>query len=151
MIPMETIPYTTTVPAYPPTATQAATPVPAVSSLRTTAPKLLPVVISPGTGTLSVVTSPAGAQVFVNDVLLGSSPVTISGFKAGSYNLRLEQEGYRKKTVPLDIGEGKVTEYSTALEAESGWTGNLPILAAVILIAAGAGAAVWYLWLKRRR
>ena len=73
-IPMETIPFTTTVPENSATATQVATPAPAASASPTTAPALLPAEASPGTGTLSVVTSPAGAQVFVNDVLLGSKP-----------------------------------------------------------------------------
>lgn len=144
LIPMETIPYTTTIPAYPATATQAATPAPALSAVQTTIPAQLPVESPPGTGTLSVVTSPAGAQVFVNDVLLGSSPVTIPGFRAGSYLLRLEKDGYRQKTASFDIGEGKVTEYSTALEPESGGIGMAPVFAAIVTIAAGAGAVYWY-------
>jgi PKD repeat protein len=148
-IPMETIPFTTTVTEYPAPAAQVATSVPAASASPTTAPALLPAGASPGTGTLSVVTSPAGAQVFVNDVLLGSSPATIPELKAGSYNLRLEKSGYRTKTVRVDIGEGKTTEYSTVLEAESGGPGIVPILAAVIIIAAGAGPAYWYVKKKK--
>jgi PKD repeat protein len=143
-IPMETIPFTTTVTEHSATATLVATSVPV-----TTAPAMLPEEAPPGTGTLSVVTSPAGAQVFVNDVLLGSSPVTIPGLKAGSYSLRLEKSGYPKKTVRVEIGEGKTTEYSAALETESGGPGIVPVLAAVIIIAAGAGAAYWYVKKKK--
>ena len=146
VIPMNTIPYTTTVPEQAATVTQAATPAPAVSALRTaTQEPLPPVVTSNGTGTLSVVSRPSGAQVFVNDVHLGSSPVIIPGLKTGSYIIRLEKEGYRQKTAPFAIGEGEITEYSVALEEESGGMGIVPIPAAVILIAAGAGVAVWYL------
>ena len=72
------------------------------------------------------------------------SPATITGLSAGSYNLRLEKSGYRKKTVPVDIGDGMITEYSTTLEAESGGMGIVPIIAAVLVIAAGAGAVYWY-------
>ena len=112
--------------------------------LQTTVPAPLPAVAPPGTGTLSVVTNPAGAQVFVNDVLLGSSPATIPGLSPGPYNLRLEKSGYRKKTIPIVIGDGQITEYSGALEAESvGW-GMLPIIAGVLVLAAGAGAVYWY-------
>jgi cobalamin biosynthesis Mg chelatase CobN len=142
---METIPFTTTVPENSSTATQVATTAPVASASRTTVPALLPAGASPpGTGTLSVVTSPAGALVFVNDVLLGSSPATIPGFSAGSYNLRLEKSGYRNKTVRVDIGEGKTTEYSTVLETESGGMGIVPIIAAVVVVAAGAGVVYWY-------
>lgn len=148
-IPMETIPFTTTVPEYSATDAQVTTSAPAASASQTTAPALLPADAPPGTGTLSVVTSPAGAQVFVNDVLLGLSPATIPGLTAGSYNLRLEKSGYRQKTVRIVIVEGKITEYSTALDAESGGTVIVPIIAAVIVIAAGAGAAYWYM--KRKK
>jgi hypothetical protein len=150
MIPMETIPYPTTVTEYSPPSPQVATTAPAASAFRTTAPVLLPAEASTGTGTLSVVTSPAGAQVFVNDVLLGSSPATIPGLTAGSYNLCLEKSGYRKKTVRVDIGEGNITDYSTALEAESGGMGIIPIIAAVIIIGAGTGAAYWYVKRKKK-
>jgi PKD repeat protein len=146
-IPMETIPFTTTVPENPATGTHAATP--AATASPTTAP-VLPEESVPGTGTLSVVTSPAGAKVFVNDdAMLGLSPVTIPGLKAGSYNLRLEKSGYRKKTVRIEIRAAEVTDYSAALEPESGGPGIVPILAGVVVIAAGAGAVYWYL--KKRK
>ncbi len=148
-IPMETLPFTTTVPEYSATDAQVATFVPVVSAFPTTAPALLPVDAPPGTGTLSVVTSPAGAQVFVNDVLLGLSPVTIPGLNAGSYNLRLEKIGYRKKIIPVIIGDGMSTEYSGALDADSGGPGIAPILAGIVVIAAGAGTVYWFL--KKRK
>jgi PKD repeat protein len=115
-----------------------------VTALPTTVPATTPAAAPPGTGTLSVITNPAGAQVFVNDVLLGSSPATIPGLRPGPYNLRLEKSGYRKKTVPVVIGDGQITEYSGALEAESGGWGMLPVIAGVFALAAGVGAIYWY-------
>jgi hypothetical protein len=47
-------------------------------------------------------------------------------------------------TVPVSIGDGKVTEYSTALEAEGGGLGIVPIIAGVLVIAAVGGGAYWY-------
>ena len=141
-IPMDTIPFTTTVPAYSGPATQAATAAPTSPA---TTPAPLPAGAPPGTGTLSVVTSPAGAQVLVNDVLLGSSPATIPGLLPGSYNLLLEKSGYRNQTVTVVIQEGKTTGYSTTLETESGGPGIVSVVAGVLMIAAGAGAAYWYL------
>jgi PKD repeat protein len=149
-IPMETIPFTTTVTENSATAATVTTPAPAASASPATTPAVLPAGTSPGTGMLSVNTSPAGAQVFVNDVLLGSSPVTIPELKAGSYILRLEKSGYRTKTVRFEIADGRTTEYAVALEPESGGAGLLLILAAVIVIAAGAGAAYWYVKKKQR-
>jgi len=136
-IPMETIPFTTTVPEYSAPATQVAP-----SASRTTAPAPPVAGASPGTGTLSVDTSPAGAQVVVDDVLLGLSPATIPDLAAGPHTLRIEKSGYRKKTISFTIWEGEMTVYSGTLDAESG--GIVPVLAAVIIIAAGAGAVYWY-------
>jgi PKD repeat protein len=149
-IPMETIPYTITAPEYSVTATQVATAAPAASVPPTTAPAVLPTGAPPGTGTLSVVTSPPGAQVFANDVLLGLSPATVPGLRAGLYNLRLEKSGYRNKTVRVEIGNGTMTEYSTTLETDSGGMGIMPILAAVVVIAAAAGAVYWYVKKKKK-
>jgi cobalamin biosynthesis Mg chelatase CobN len=115
-----------------------------VTALPTTVPPPVPVVSPPGTGTLSVVTNPAGAQVFVNDVLLGSSPATIPGLTAGSYHLRVEKSGYGKKTVLVQIGNGTITEYAATLEAESGGMGIVLIIAVVLVILAAAGAVYRY-------
>jgi len=141
-IPMETIPFTTTVTGYSGTGTPVA-----ASASPTTAPSPLPGEASAGTGTLQVNTSPAGAQVFVDDVLLGLSPSTVPELAVGPHTLRIEKSGYRKKTISFTIWEGEMTVYSGTLEAESG--GIVPILGAVIIVAAGAGAAYWYVKKKK--
>jgi PKD repeat protein len=104
-----------------------------------------PVTAAPGTGTLSVKTEPAGAKIWVDDVMRGMSPASIPELAAGPHTLRLEKAGYQNMTVPVSIGDGKVTEYSTSLEAESGGLGIVPIVAVVVVIAAVAGGAYWYL------
>lgn len=155
-IPMETIPFTTIATTTLPAPSPAATPRSTTAVSRTTAAVPVPstFVLPPGTGILSVNSSPAGAKVFVNDVLVGTSPVTIPGFSTGRYDLRLEKEGYRNETVRVEIGERKETEYAAVLEpASSGMAGSLPVLpllAAVILVAALAGAAAWYLRRKKK-
>ena len=99
---------------------------------------------APGTGTLSVITNPAGAQVFVDDVMRGLSPANIPGLPAGPHTLRLEKSGYRNMTVPVSIESGKTTDYSTGLEAESGGMGIVPIIAGVLVIAAVGGGVYWF-------
>ena len=122
--------------AFTPAASVAGTPAPA------------PAQNTPGTGTLSVVTNPPGAQVFVDDVMRGLSPANIPGLPAGQHNLRLEKSGYRNMTVPVSIEAGKTTDYSTGLEAESGGMGVVPIIVGVLVIAAIGGGAYWYTWKK---
>ncbi len=127
-----------------PAVTETPAPVATTVAIPTTVPALTPVPALPGTGTLSVVTDPAGAQVLVNDVLLGSSPATIPGLATGSYHLRIEKSGYGKKTVLVQIGNGTITEYATVLEPEYGGMGIVPVIAVVLVILAGAGAVYWY-------
>jgi hypothetical protein len=141
-IPMDTIPFTTSVTEYSAPDAQVAT-----SASRTTAPEPSAAETSPGNGTLSVDTTPAGAQVYVDDVLRGISPASIPELTTGSHTLRIEKSGYRKKTIAFTIWDGELTVYSGTLEAESG--GIVPILAAVIIIAAGVGAGYWYM--KRKK
>ncbi len=118
--------------AFTPAASVAGTPAPA------------PAQNTPGTGTLSVKTDPSGAKVFVDDTLRGLSPATLPELPAGQHTLRLEKSGYRNMTVPVSIGDGRTTDFSTGLEAESGSMGIVPIIAAILVIAAAAGAGVWY-------
>lgn len=94
-----------------------------------------------GTGTLSVTTDPAGATVYVDDVMRGVSPAVIPGLASGAHTLRLEQAGYKAMAVPVTIDNGKTTEYSTALLPESGRGRAVP-LGAAAGIAACAGICI---------
>ena len=107
---------------------------------------------APGTGTLSVTTSPAGAEAFIDDVTWGASPTTIPNLAAGSHTLRLEKAGYRNMSVPVTVTDGKTAEYSLALVPESsGGTGTLPLNPLTVVIAlAGAGGFVYHVKKKSR-
>jgi PKD repeat protein len=105
----------------------------------------------PGNGTLSVITNPAGAQVFVDEVPWGASPATIPNLAAGAHYLRLEKAGYQNLSVPVAITDGRTSEYSLALVPVSGTSMvSLPFIggAVLILVVAGAGA---YLYTKRKK
>jgi PKD repeat protein len=128
---------------------QATAPVTALTTPVAGTSTTAPVQNTPGTGTLSVATNPAGAHVFVDDVLRGLSPTTIPELSAGSHTLRLEKNGYRNMTVPVSIGDGRTTNYSTALDAESGSTGMLLLIAGVLVILTLVGAGA-YLYMKKK-
>jgi len=104
-----------------------------------------------GTGTLSVTTDPAGAEVYLDDVLRGASPAIIPNLAAGSHILRLEREGYQTMRVPVTISNGKTMEYSTALlPISSGGKRAAPLGAAAVVIAC-AGAGLFHLMRKGQR
>jgi hypothetical protein len=107
--------------------------------------------VVPGTGSLSVITDPAGAKVFVDDVLRGASPAIVPNLPAGAHTLRLEKEGYRNMTVPVGIDDGKTTNYSTALvPVSSGGMGMLPLIIGVVVILSLVGVGV-YLYAKNKK
>jgi len=100
----------------------------------------------PGTGTLSVTTDPAGAEVYVDGVLRGVSPATIPDIPAGTHMLRFKREGYQVMTVPVEIPAGKTTGYSTALVPERG--PGAPLTAVTVVIA--LAVAIGFLCLKEK-
>jgi PKD repeat protein len=107
------------------------------------------VAMTPGTGTLSVDTVPAGALVFIDDVQRGATPATVTDLPAGSHTLRLELQGYTKMTVPVQITEGKITTMATTLPAESGGIAIVPVIV-LSLIMLGVLIMGIYLYLKQR-
>jgi hypothetical protein len=67
------------------------------------------------TGSLSVVTSPAGATIIIDDVQRGVSPATIPGLSAGSHTLLLKLNGYQDLSAPVTISAGQTQTYTTGL------------------------------------
>ncbi|HSQ94207.1 MAG TPA: PKD domain-containing protein [Methanoregula sp.] len=101
------------------------------------------------TGTLSVVTEPEGVQLYVDDVLRGTSPVMV-GLLKGSHTIRLEKEGYNNLTVPVQINGGKVTEFSTTLKpVESSGIAIIPVIALGIIILGVVGFGI-FLYRKQK-
>jgi PKD repeat protein len=93
-----------------------------------------------GTGTLSVVTDPAGAQVSVDGESKGVSPATIPGLAAGNHTLLLELEDYYEFSTTVNITAGQAQNYTTALrKAFKPSPVEMGLAGLVILIVIGAG------------
>ncbi len=106
---------------------------------------------APATGTLSVVTDPPGAALFIDDVTWGASPASIPNLAAGSHTLRLEKAGYQTMRVPIVISDGKTAEYVLNLIPDNpGGTRAAPLGAAAVVIAC-AGAGLVFLMRKEGR
>ncbi|MDD1684109.1 MAG: PKD domain-containing protein [Methanoregula sp.] len=97
----------------------------------------------PGTGILSVITGPAGALVYVDNVPRGTSPATIPGLSAGSHTLRLERDGYQTMTIPVMINAGTTTAFSTTLAPVSGGIAFLPIFVLTLIVLGLAGMGIF--------
>ena len=67
-------------------------------------------------GGLNVQSRPAGARVFVNNRLAGSTPIAIPGLPAGPATVRIEMDGYQPWTTTVRVGAGEQTRVAASLE-----------------------------------
>ena len=103
-----------------------------------------------GTGIrLVVVTSPAGAQVYINGTMRGDTPLNLGDLPAGEHQVRIIKEGYleNSQVVMLEPGTNETMEMTlTAADTtrpvvESGGGSRLPLILAIV--GGGAAAAVF--------
>jgi len=72
-----------------------------------------------GYGSLTVTTSPAGAQVFIDGALKGITPATIPGLASGNHSIVLKMDGFQDLTTVITITSGQTAEYSTGLSGNA--------------------------------
>lgn len=90
------------------------------------------------TGSLSVSSSPSGAQVFIDNVFRGYTPSVFDGLAAGMHSLTLKNPGYSDYPTQFQVAAGQTTNVAATLSpivtpTQSGLAG--PVLAAGILAA----------------
>jgi serine/threonine protein kinase len=71
-----------------------------------------------GPGGLTVQSRPAGARVYVNDQLAGSTPLTIPDVPAGAARVRIEMDGYQPWITTVRVNAGDQTKVSASLETQ---------------------------------
>lgn len=104
---------------------------------------------TPGMGALSLESSPAGAQIFIDDVLRGTTPAVIANLPAGSHAVRLEMQGYQPMNLSVIVPDRDTSSLATKLMPESGGIALLP-LAALIFIIVGILVGAVFLYLRQR-
>ena len=67
-------------------------------------------------GSLQVLSRPTGAQVYVDDNLIGTTPMLLSNVAAGSRRLRIELSGYKIWTTSVQIEPSARSRVSARLE-----------------------------------
>jgi len=68
------------------------------------------------TGSLQVTSRPSGAQVFVDDNLIGTTPFLLSNVEAGSRRVRIELPGYKVWTTSVQLEPSARFRVSATLE-----------------------------------
>jgi hypothetical protein len=105
--------------------------------------------LSPGTGTVSVSSTPAGAQVFLDDVYLGVTPVTLPSVSPGSHVILLKNPGYTDWQATIMVQANQNTPVSaTMTPAATTAPTQGPLPAGLVLGAVGLVGAL--LMLRRK-
>jgi hypothetical protein len=67
-------------------------------------------------GTLAVRSDPPGAEVYVDGILQGTTPVDLTGVPAGTHTLELRKAGYAPINESIEVEAGGTTEIVRQLE-----------------------------------
>lgn len=70
---------------------------------------------TPGYGSLSITTTPAGALVYVDGAMMGVTPTTIPMLSEGPHSVTLAMDGYQDLKTTITINAGTTSEYITGL------------------------------------
>jgi hypothetical protein len=64
---------------------------------------------------LMITSTPPGCNVYLNDILKGTTPYSEANLAVGTYSLRLEAAGYLPFSTTIQIEQGKTKEYDFSL------------------------------------
>lgn len=67
------------------------------------------------TGGLNISTEPSGAEVFIDNKSIGTTPVNAGSLIAKQHHIKLKKEGYREKEITIVIARDKTAEVNEKL------------------------------------
>ncbi|MCE5299028.1 MAG: PEGA domain-containing protein [Methanoregulaceae archaeon] len=77
---------------------------------------------STGTGTLSVTSTPSGAAVYLDGMLKGTTPISITGVSSGVHQLKVTRQGYEDYSTGVTIPTGQTATVPVTLKVQSSTT-----------------------------
>ena len=100
----------------------------------------------PATGNIEIVSTPSGAEVYVDNLYKGYTPATLTGIAAGQHQLLLKCTGYVDYTQAVTVNSGQTTPLAISMQSAPAPTpSSAPSLLFVIggiAMALGVGAAL---------
>jgi len=92
----------------------------------------LPPVQNPTTGGISIISAPSQADVYLNNVFKGLTPITLDSITPGSYTILVQLSGYQDWQATQQVTSGQTAQVSATLLPKTGTltptqTGILPI------------------------
>lgn len=92
---------------------------------------------STSTGSARIASSPSGANIYLDGIYRGSTPMTVGGLAAGAHGLVLRRVGYREYSATLTVPAGGTVEHRATLSSLSSSNGSVGI------VSYPAGASVY--------
>ncbi|MDD1686982.1 PEGA domain-containing protein [Methanoregula sp.] len=100
----------------------------------------------PATGALDVVSTPAGAEIYVDNLFKGYTPSTLTGIAPGDHQVLLKYTGYVDYSQTATVNSGQTTPLAISMQPAPTPTPasapSLAILIAGLVAAAGIGAVL---------
>ncbi|MFA5268741.1 MAG: PEGA domain-containing protein [Methanoregula sp.] len=88
---------------------------------------LVPTPPQPQTGSLNVVTSPRGADIYVDGNYIAESPHLVTSLAPGSHTLRLHKAGYDEYLTAVTINAGQQTPFSFTFSPQQASVGSIEV------------------------
>jgi hypothetical protein len=88
---------------------------------------LVPNPPQPQTGSINVVTSPRGADIYVDGNYYAESPYVVTNLPAGSHTLRLHKAGYDEYLSTVTVSAGQQTQVSVTFSAQQKTVGSIEV------------------------
>ncbi|MDD1653279.1 MAG: PEGA domain-containing protein [Methanomicrobiales archaeon] len=107
----------------------------------------LKAVPNPTTGSITVNSAPIGAEVYVNNLFRGYSPLTVDGLVPGMYTVLLKLNGYQDWQSSATVTAGQTAQLSATLlpvQATTAAPTQSPGVSAVLVVISLAGAALLF-------
>ena len=73
-----------------------------------------------GVGYISVVSSPSGADMYINGDKIGATPISNYRLRAGSYSIAVKKDGYKDYTKEVEVKSGGSINIAANLSALTG-------------------------------
>jgi hypothetical protein len=102
-----------------------------------------PAVTPAGYGALSVASTPAGASVYLDSVMMGTTPLDLGNLDYGTHFVEIRSPGYLTYSVQVTVKEGSPVTLSPVLLKNPSSIPLSPVTALIGLLFAGAIALVW--------
>lgn len=88
---------------------------------------LVPDQPQPRTGSLNIVTSPKGADIYVDGIYIAESPYIVTSLASGSHILRLYKAGYDEYLSTVTVNGGQQTPISVSFTAQQKTVGSIEV------------------------